>query len=157
MKNQTGLQFNRSEFFVTERTDEVLDRNAIETKLDQLNDLMEEIAKREKQLINLRNRLELPPVEITTDVLEEVELHENGRKVRKDKGKKRVAHVKGHFKNINGEQVWVDGFKRNLTKEDSPLKGQKQKGHYRTSKNGIRHYVGKKPMSLKLKELVGLA
>ena len=61
------------------------------------------------------------------------------------------------FKNINGEQVWVDGFKRNLTKEDSPLKGQKQKGHYRTSKNGIRHYVGKKPMSLKLKELVGLA
>lgn len=157
MKNQTGLQFNRTEFFVSERSDEVLDRNAIEVKLEQLNELMDAIARREKQLINLRDRFDLPPVEVSTDVIQEVELHENGRKVRKDKGRKRVAHVKGHFKTIKGEKVWIDGFKRNLPKEDSPLKGQKKNGHYRTSKNGIRHYVGKKPLSLKLKELVGLA
>ena len=203
---QTGLQFNRSEFFVAERNDGVLDRDAIELKLDQLNELMDVIAQREKQLINFRDRLELPPVEVSVEmpveVVEEeaVERNENGRKVRKDKGKKRVEKFKGHYRTKrNGEKVWVppgtrkakgkatetpketklemkweqkdiveaiEEVKKDNTKCDTKpprkykedrKKGYKLKGHYRTTKDGIRVYVGKKPFSLKLKELIGLA
>ena len=198
---QTGLQFNRSEFFVAERNDGVLDRDAIELKLDQLNELMDVVAQREKQLINFRDRLELPPVEVSVqmpvEVVEEdvIERNENGRKVRKDKGKKRVEKFKGHYRTKrNGEKVWVppgtrkakgrttetpeesklemtweqkdvveaiEEVKKDNTKCDTkpvlPLKRKKKKGHYRTTKNGVRVYIGKKPLSLKLKELVGLA
>ena len=213
---QTGLQFNRSEFFVAERNDGVLDRDAIELKLDQLNELMDVVAQREKQLINFRDRLELPPVEVSVQMpvevveKEAVERNENGRKVRKDKGKKRVEKFKGHYRTKrNGEKVWVPPGTRKAkgrttetpilhqasklemkwdkqdedpeeTKEfiqsiagieevkeenTKPVrkyrkdrkKGYKLKGHYRTNKDGVRVYVGKKPLSLKLKELIGLA
>ena len=203
---QTGLQFNRSEFFVAERNDGVLDRDAIELKLDQLNELMDVVAQREKQLINFRDRLELPPVEVSVQMpvevvkKEAVERNENGRKVRKDKGKKRVEKFKGHYRTKrNGEKVWVppgtrkakskatetpkeiklemkweqkdvveaiEEVKKDNTKCDTkPVrkyredrkKGYKLKGHYRTNKDGVRVYVGKKPLSLKLKELIGLA
>ena len=203
---QTGLQFNRSEFFVAERNDGVLDRDAIELKLDQLNELMDVVAQREKQLINFRDRLELPPVEVSVQMpvevveKEAVERNENGRKVRKDKGKKRVEKFKGHYRTKrNGEKVWVppgtrkakgkatetpivsklemkweqkdiveaiEEVKKDNTKCDTKpprkykedrKKGYKLKGHYRTTKDGIRVYVGKKPFSLKLKELIGLA
>ena len=205
MKNQTGLQFNRSEFFVAERSDGVLDRDSIEIKLDQLNDLMDVIAQREKQLIGFRDKLELPPVEVSVDNLivhedvQDVERTPSGRKVRKDKGKKRVEKFNGHYKTKrNGEKIWVppgtrkakskatetpkdiklemkwekkdveaEEFIKSIagieevkdikTNLDSPPKGKKKKGYYRTSKNGIRHYVGKKPLSLKFKELIGLA
>ena len=204
---QTGLQFNRSEFFVAERNDGVLDRDAIELKLDQLNELMDVVAQREKQLINFRDRLELPPVEVSVQMpvevveKEAVERNENGRKVRKDKGKKRVEKFKGHYRTKrNGEKVWVPpgtrkakskatetpkvemkwdkqdvdpeetkefiqsiaGIEEENTKpvrkyREDRKKGYKLKGHYRTNKDGVRVYIGKKPLSLKLKELIGLA
>lgn len=219
-QKQTGLQFNRSEFFVTERGGTMLDKEKIETKLDQLNDLMDDIATREKQLINMRSRLsneepkmfdepfglvqDLPLVSIDEPVKEvAIERNENGRKVRKDKGKKRGKYfhkVKGFYRANpkTGEEEWIAPHRRKATRKndeqvlepiveqttlplpeenpDVPViedvvseqfivedfaepvkKKHKKKGHYRTLNNGTRYYVGKKPLSLKLKELVGLA
>tara|TARA_B100000902_G_scaffold394646_1_gene451394 strand:+ start:174 stop:845 length:672 start_codon:yes stop_codon:yes gene_type:complete len=221
-QKQTGLQFNRSEFFVTERGGTMLDIEKIETKLDQLNDLMDDIATREKQLINMKSRLsneepkmfdepfgvvqDLPLVSVDEPVKEvAIERNENGRKVRKDKGKKRGKYfhkVKGFYRANpkTGEEEWIAPHRRKATKkkdeqvlepiveqptlplpEENPKdvieyhdgetveiveevevaepvkKKHKKRGHYRTLNNGTRCYVGKKPLSLKLKELVGLA
>jgi len=188
---QTGIQINRTQFFVTERGDGIMDRETIDEKIDQIEEIVKTFDVRKKQLIGLKSRFTNVPVQVSLDqyalseefnkASEIVERNENGRKIRKDKGKKRVSHVKGHYKTgKDGEQVWVDGFKRKLNQnketeevvskveepvlekvvrelEKQPRKsGYKMKGHYRTV-NGVRYYVGKKSFGMKLKELVGLA